>query len=159
MLKSSLTYWMRCVTTLLLILRDESTYPSLYSIDQVLDSMSLSPRIREKCMRSLYKMCARHTLFPTSLRIMLCDDPTDVVLFRGGFGDVSKRIYKEREVAVKTLRTYSTSDLQTIIRVRFSGTSSYANHHLTDHRFSRGSARSLCRGRLFVIQMYYRSSE
>ena len=41
---------------------------------------------------------------------------------------MSKRIYEEQEVAVKTLRTYSTSDLQTIIRVRFSDTGSYANY-------------------------------
>ena len=100
----------------------------LYPIDQALDGTSLSPSIRNKCMRSLYKMCARHTLIPTSLRITLCDDPTNIVLFRGGFGDVSKRIYEEQEVAVKTLRTYSTSDLQTIIRVRFSDTGSYANY-------------------------------
>ena len=110
-------------------------------------------------MRSLYKICARHTLFPTSLRITLCDDPTDVVLFRGGFGDVSKRIYEGREVAVKMLRAYSNRDLQTMIRVRYSDTGSYANRQLAHHRFSRGSARSLYRGRLFGIQMYYRSWE
>ena len=150
---------MRYIRKLQLILRDELTYPSLYSIDQALDDIDLSPSIRNKYMRSLYKMCARHTLFPTSLRITLRDDPTEVVLFRGGFGDVSKRIYQGREVAVKTLRTYSNSDLQTIIRVRSSNTGSHANHQLTHHRFSRGSARSLCRGKLFSIQIYYRSWE
>ena len=122
---------MRYVTILPLISRDELTHSSPdfpYSIDQALGGTSLSSSIRNKCMRSLYKMCARHTLFPTSLRITLCDDPTNVVLFRGGFGDVSKRIYEGRDVAVKTLRTYSTSDFQTIIRVRSSGTGFYANH-------------------------------
>ena len=68
-------------------------------------------------MKLLYKICARHTLYPTSLRITLCDNPSEVVLFQGGFGDVSRRKYQEQEVAVKKLRTYSTSDLQMIIHV------------------------------------------
>ena len=79
--------------------------------------MELQQSIRKKCMKSLYKICARHTLFPTSLRITLCDNPNGVILFRGGFGDVSKRRYQEREVAVKTLRTYCTTDVQSITAV------------------------------------------
>lgn len=68
-------------------------------------------------MKMLYKACAHHTLFPRSLRIELCDDPDSLVLFHGGFGDVSKREYQGREVAVKKLRIYDTSDLEKVIRV------------------------------------------
>ena len=56
-------------------------------------------------------------MFPTSLRIELHDNPTKVVLYRGGFGDVSRRYYQGREVAVKTLRVSTTSDLQMIAHV------------------------------------------
>ena len=56
-------------------------------------------------------------MFPTSLRIELHDNPTKVALYRGGFGDVSRRNYQGREVAVKTLRVSTTSDLQTITHV------------------------------------------
>ena len=94
-----------------------SAWYFLYAIYQALDDPSLPPDIRNKYMKSLYKMCARHTLFPTSLRITLCDNSTEHVLFQGGFGDVSRRKYQEQEVAVKKLRTYTTSDLQTIIHV------------------------------------------
>ena len=69
-------------------------------------------------MELLYDMCACNALFPTSLRIELCDDPTNVTLYRGGFGDVSKRNHRGQEVAVKILRTHITSDLQTVICVR-----------------------------------------
>jgi len=68
-------------------------------------------------VRVLYRTCARNTLFPRSLMIELCDNPGNVVLYRGGFGDVSKREYQGREVAVKRLRIYDTSDLQKVIRV------------------------------------------
>jgi len=84
---------------------------------QALNGLDLASHIRKKCVRMLYKACARHALFPRSLRIELCDNPTNLVLFHGGFGDVSKREYQGREVAVKRLRIYATSDLKKIIRV------------------------------------------
>ena len=68
-------------------------------------------------MKSLIKICAHHTLFPTSLKIELHDHPSDNVLYRGGFGDVSKRNHQGLEVAVKTLRTCTTGDMQAITRV------------------------------------------
>ena len=89
----------------------------LRSFAQAVNGLDLTPRTRKKCVKLLYKMCARHALFPTSLRIELCDNPTNIVLFQGGFGDVSKREYQGREVAVKRLRIYDTSDLQNVIRV------------------------------------------
>ena len=68
-------------------------------------------------MKLLRKMCARHILVPRSLKIELFDDSPGVLRYRGGFGDVWKRMYQGREVAVKVLRTYATSDLEKITRV------------------------------------------
>jgi len=86
-------------------------------MDEVLNGLTLTSRIRKKCVRMLYKTCARHALFPRSLKIELCDNPTNLVLYHGGFGDVSKREYQGREVAVKRLRIYDTADLQKVIRM------------------------------------------
>ena len=100
-------------------------------------------------------MCALHTLVPTSLRIELSGNPTEV-LHSGGYGDVSKRDYQGQEVAVKKLRIRSPHDLQKIIRVRYWWC--FLIHVIADisHELCRDFARSLCRGRLFGIQMYYR---
>ena len=68
-------------------------------------------------MKSLRRMCARHTLVPQSLKIELDNDSTGVLMYRGGFGDVWKRPYQGREVAVKVLRVYNTGDLTVITRV------------------------------------------
>ena len=65
----------------------------------------------------LYKICAHNALFPRSLRIELRDNRDNIVLYRGGFGDVSKREHQGRDVAIKRLRIYDTSDLQKVIRV------------------------------------------
>ena len=89
----------------------------LRSFVQALNELDLASRIRKKCVKMLYKTCARNALFPRSLRIELCDNPDNTVLYRGGFGDVSKREYQGREVAVKRLRIYDTSDLQKVVRV------------------------------------------
>ena len=68
-------------------------------------------------MKYLYRMCARHALLPASLKIEHYDSLPGVLLYRGGFGDVWKREYRGREVAVKVLRIYATSDLPEITRV------------------------------------------
>ena len=91
---------------------------TFYACRQALDHPNLSPDVHNKCRGSLREMCAQYALFPSSLKIELCDNPTDVVLHHGEFGDVSKRNYQGREVAVKTLKTCTASDLQAIIHVR-----------------------------------------
>lgn len=68
-------------------------------------------------MKSLYKTCARHSLLPGSLQIGLCYDPAGVPHCRGGYADVWKGEHHGLEVAVKVLRTYTTSDLEKITRV------------------------------------------
>ena len=59
-------------------------------------------------------MCARHAIFPTSLKIELDGAQTDGVLYRGGSAIVLKHNHNVREVAVKILRSSTSGDLQTI---------------------------------------------
>ena len=68
-------------------------------------------------MKSLYRMCARHSLLPGSLQIEVWYDPATVPHSRGGFADVWKGRCRDREVAVKVLRTDSKSDIRKIVRV------------------------------------------
>ena len=65
----------------------------------------------------MYRVCRRHALLPRALKISVRYDRTRDALFRGGFADVWKGEYDGREVAVKVLRTYETSDFQKIIGV------------------------------------------
>ena len=92
-------------------------FPTTISVVQALDSLNIAPRIRKKCVKSLYKMCARHSLLPGSLRIELCYNQAAVPHSRGGFADVWKSEHRGLEVAVKALRTSSQSDLQRITNV------------------------------------------
>lgn len=47
--------------------------------------------------------CAVHAVLPTSMRLELLGDIMDNKQCRGGYGVVSMREYRGREVAVKTL--------------------------------------------------------
>ena len=82
-----------------------------------MQTLNLIQETRKKCLKSLYKMCAGHTLFPSALKIELCDSPTGDPHCRGGFGDIWKREHQGQQVAVKVLRTYANSNLQKITRV------------------------------------------
>jgi len=77
----------------------------------------LSPSIRKKCLRSLYKTCGRHALLPTAMKVLAWYDRTGSALYRGGFADVWKGDHHGREVAVKVIRTYTKSDLQKVVGV------------------------------------------
>ena len=77
----------------------------------------LSPLIRKKCLKLLYKICGHHALVPKALQITAEYDRMGSALYRGGFADVWKGEHCGREVAVKVLRTYCTSDLQKIVGV------------------------------------------
>ena len=68
-------------------------------------------------MKSLYKMCARHSLVPESLQVEPCYDPTSAALYGGGFADVWKGECRGLEVAVKVLKKYTNSDVDKITRV------------------------------------------
>lgn len=66
--------------------------------------MHFAPKVRRKCIRSLYKMCAGHTLLPSSLRFELPEGTMGAAQYRGGSADVLKRKCGGRDVAVKALR-------------------------------------------------------
>ena len=70
---------------------------------QALDGLDIPLGIRNKCVRSLYKMCAGSTLLPTSMRLELPGNTMGNIQGQGGFGIVSKSEYRGREVAVKAL--------------------------------------------------------
>jgi hypothetical protein len=81
--------------------------------------LELSPQIRKKCLKSLYRTCGRRALLPRTLKIPICYDRTGVASYRGGFADVWKGMHCGRAVAVKVVRTYSNDDLQKIIGVSY----------------------------------------
>ena len=74
----------------------------------------LAPWLRKECLRTLCKICGRQALLPRSVQIPPCYDRSDTPLYRGGFADVWKGYYKGREVAVKVIPIYKTSDLDEI---------------------------------------------
>jgi len=130
----------------------------LCSFVQALNELNLESRTRKKCMRMLYETCARHILFPTALRIELCDYPDGIVIYRGGYSDVLKREYQGQKVAVKTLHIYAASDLQKVIPVGCQSHSLFPALYLNaDYKSCRCSARSLFYGRLFGIHTCCRS--
>ncbi|KAF9642586.1 kinase-like protein [Thelephora ganbajun] len=88
----------------------------LVSVCQALGSLDFAPQTRRECVKPLYKMCAGHTLLPTSLRFELPEYNMDDVRYQGGFADVVKCEYRGREVAVKALRVYNNGS-QGIINV------------------------------------------
>ena len=68
-------------------------------------------------MRTSYRICYREAILPKSVRIPLCYDRSDDPQFRGGFADVWRANYEGKEVAVKVLRVYTTSDFYKITKV------------------------------------------
>lgn len=77
---------------------------SLILSEQALDSLDFSLRIRRKCVKRLYKICASRALIPRSLRFELPEDTMGAVQYHGGSADVLKRECGDRTVAVKALR-------------------------------------------------------
>jgi hypothetical protein len=78
---------------------------------QAVDNLDFAPQIRNKCVRSLYKMCAGHTMLPRSLHFELPGNAMDAdgALYCGGYADVFRCESGGREVAVKVLRRLSLS--------------------------------------------------
>jgi hypothetical protein len=90
--------------------------------------LEISPQIRKKCLKALYRTCGRHALLPRALKIPVCYDRTGSATYRGGFADVWKGEHCGRDVAVKVVRTYSNIGLQKIIGVSYR--SCYLSVHL-----------------------------
>ena len=65
-------------------------------------------------------MCGHHALLPKALKVPVCYDQTGDELYRGGYADVWKGKYRDRDVAIKVTRIYSNDELQKIIHVRCS---------------------------------------
>jgi len=92
-----------------------------FDFGQALNTLNFAPRIRRKCVKSLYKMCAGHTLLPRSLHFELPENQADAETRRGGFADVLKCEYRGRDVAVKALRVYDNNRWQDISNVSHYG--------------------------------------
>jgi len=73
----------------------------------------MSDRERLKLLNKLCKTCSRHLVIPTSMDIPDCSEGS-VEVESGGFADVSRGIYEGRQVAIKVVRVYVTSDLDII---------------------------------------------
>ena len=68
-------------------------------------------------MKSLYKACAGYTLLPRSLDFELHGGLLDPPPYGGGFGNVWKREYCGRDVAVKVLQLHRNNGSRTINNV------------------------------------------
>jgi hypothetical protein len=67
-------------------------------------------------LNKLCKTCSRHRVIPKSMHIPDCSKGA-VEVERGGFANVSQGTYKGRQVAIKVVRVYITSDLDAILSV------------------------------------------
>ena len=90
-----------------------------HSVDQALDRPDLSPQVRKKCLRPLYRTCGFDALLPRSLGAPIFYDPTSDPSCKGGYADVWKGKYFGRDVAVKVIRRYSDKDPQKMVGVSF----------------------------------------
>ncbi|KAF9649062.1 kinase-like protein [Thelephora ganbajun] len=70
---------------------------------------------RKRYLKLLYRTCGHHKLVPATLKIPICYDRTSHALYKGGFADVWKGEHRGRDVAVKVIRMYSTSDLKKVV--------------------------------------------
>lgn len=73
--------------------------------------------LRMRCLRFLCKICGCHALLPGPLAIQVSYDRTEDPLYYGGFAGVWKGMSRDREVAVKVLKSYQGSDQEQIRRV------------------------------------------
>ena len=73
----------------------------------------MSDREWLKLLNKLCKTCSRHHVIPKSMHIPDCSKDS-VEVESGGFADVSQGTYEGRQVAIKVVRVYATSDLDVI---------------------------------------------
>jgi hypothetical protein len=76
----------------------------------------MSGHERLKLFNKLCKTCSRHRVIPKSMHIPDCSEASPPVE-HGGFADVSRGTYQGRQVAIKVVRVYTTTDLDVILRV------------------------------------------
>lgn len=92
-------------------LRGDEAQTFISVVHEALDFQDLQPRLREKCLAALCRICVRQGLLPRALRVPICYDRLDPPLYRGGFADVWRGEHRGCHVAVKVLRVYSTSNI------------------------------------------------
>ncbi|GLB44105.1 putative ste ste11 protein kinase [Lyophyllum shimeji] len=92
-------------------LRGDEAQTMLDLLQTLLDLPSLDRTFRSPFMNALLRLSKRSGLYPTLLlRTQVSLDGTDAVA-AGQFGDVWKGRFQDRQVAVKVLKVYITSDL------------------------------------------------
>ena len=77
----------------------------------------IAPLLRRKCLSTLCRVCSRYALLPRSVQISLCYNRMTTPRYQGGFAEVWKTEHEGRDVAVKVLKVYVTSDLIKVTRV------------------------------------------
>jgi len=73
----------------------------------------MSGQERLKLLNKLCKTCSRYRVIPMSMNIPDCSEGS-VEIESGGYADVSQGTYEGRQVAIKVVRAYITSDLDAI---------------------------------------------
>ena len=89
------------------------------SIDQVLDRPDLPLWVQVKCLRPLYRTCGYYGFLPNALKVPVVYNHGEYALYRGGYADVWKGSCSGREVAVKVIRAYSSSESSKITSVSY----------------------------------------
>ena len=92
-------------------------FTSNFHVNQVLDD--LDHVLRMQCLRFLCKICGDQALLPKPLDIVVSYDRAELPLGHGGFSDVWKGTSLDREVAIKVLKVYRSSDPEQLRRVSF----------------------------------------
>lgn len=104
------------------MVRESATPPIYYlmSYTQALDIAAIdgNKRLRRKCLTYLYRICGHHRLLPSAYRLTATLQKGETPVGSGGFAEVWKGFYNGRQVAIKILRVYETSDIEEVGKVR-----------------------------------------
>lgn len=101
-----------------LYLRRMSSLTPTLRLEPVIQTLDdLDPPLRKKCVRFLYNLCDHYALLPKSLDIQVSIDQTEPPLCHGGFAEVWKGKFHDKEIAIKRLRVYQSSNHEKIRRV------------------------------------------
>jgi len=92
----------------------------------------MSSQERLKLFNKFCKTCSRHRVIPKSMHIPDCSEGS-VEVTSGGYADVSQGVYEGRQVAIKVVRVYTTSDLDVILSVSLlSALSTHVDEYVTE---------------------------